>query len=307
MSAIDRLLTDPALARQLGAAARAAVEARHQMARMVSESKSVYERLWASVARDRDSHYVWIAGQFNYRDGAPSMRRCWSGWARCWPIAVRMGRARLTPDLSAWRTGTSRSSICPRRDASPCRQKTVPAGLLSTGRSSNFQELRARLASAGHRFRTRTDTEVILAAYAAYGVDCVTHLDGMFAFAIWDSRAKRLMLTRDSAGKKPLCYWSHEHGVSFDEPKAFPSVIRRSTACQPRCDRRVSCPAVRASSPLCLRRGRKLPPAHYALIDHSGIRLERYWRLQYVPKQRIDEVTPSPLLVTISGVPSRSG
>jgi len=158
------------------------------------------------------------------------------------------------------------------------------------GEIYNFRELRDTLASSGHRFRTRTDTEVILAAYQQYGVDCLTRFDGMFAFAIWDSRSKRLMLARDRVGKKPLCYWAHEHGVSFaSEPKAFLGDLSFS--------RRVNHDAIAAylalqyvPAPLSAFEGvAKLPPAHYALIDGSGIRLERYWRLRYVPKQHIDE------------------
>ncbi|MBN1559671.1 asparagine synthase (glutamine-hydrolyzing) [candidate division KSB1 bacterium] len=75
------------------------------------------------------------------------------------------------------------------------------------GEIYNFQELRAQLKSAGFRFRTRSDTEVILAAYAIYGEECVRHFQGMFAFALWDKKERTLMLGRDRVGKKPLYYY----------------------------------------------------------------------------------------------------
>ena len=63
------------------------------------------------------------------------------------------------------------------------------------------------LESKGHIFRTNSDTEVIIHAYEQYGRDCVKHLRGMFAFAIWDKRSRTLFLARDRVGKKPLYYY----------------------------------------------------------------------------------------------------
>ncbi|HEX8818125.1 MAG TPA: asparagine synthase (glutamine-hydrolyzing) [Terriglobales bacterium] len=84
--------------------------------------------------------------------------------------------------------------------------------LVYNGEIYNHRELRADLQARGHRYRTRSDTETILHLYEEYGTDCVNHLRGMFAFAIWDKLARRLFIARDRLGIKPLYYW-HNNGT----------------------------------------------------------------------------------------------
>ena len=79
--------------------------------------------------------------------------------------------------------------------------------IVYNGEIYNHEQLRGVLQSRGHRYRTRSDTETILHLYEEYGADCVNYLSGMFAFAIWNKRDRRLFATRDRLGIKPLYYW----------------------------------------------------------------------------------------------------
>ncbi|MFB9470344.1 asparagine synthase (glutamine-hydrolyzing) [Nonomuraea salmonea] len=96
------------------------------------------------------------------------------------------------------------------------------AVLTYSGEIYNFEELRTELEGHGHVFRTRSDTEVLLRSYLQWGEDLAEHLNGMFAFAVWDPRAERLLMVRDRMGIKPLYYYPTAHGVLFgSEPKAI--------------------------------------------------------------------------------------
>ena len=87
--------------------------------------------------------------------------------------------------------------------------------VVSNGEIYNFEELRSQLVDRGHRFKTRTDTEVIAHLYEERGPRLVEDLRGMFAFALWDKRARKLILARDRVGKKPLYYRDTGRHLSF--------------------------------------------------------------------------------------------
>ncbi|MGC0417303.1 asparagine synthase (glutamine-hydrolyzing) [Embleya sp. AB8] len=94
--------------------------------------------------------------------------------------------------------------------------------LTYSGEIYNFTELRAELAARGHRFHTRSDTEVVLRGYLEWGPELAARLNGMYAFAIWDARTRELLLIRDRLGIKPLYYHPYPGGLLFgSEPKAI--------------------------------------------------------------------------------------
>ncbi len=156
------------------------------------------------------------------------------------------------------------------------------------GEIYNFQELRETLKSLGHMFHSQSDTEVIVHAYEEYGRDCVLKLRGMFAFAIWDTRKETLFFARDRVGKKPLYYSLLQDRLVFgSEIKALledECVLRQPDI--KALDHFLALQYVPA--PLTAFQGiRKLPAAHWMEVCDGQVRLERYWKLQYIPKRRI--------------------
>jgi asparagine synthase (glutamine-hydrolysing) len=158
------------------------------------------------------------------------------------------------------------------------------------GEIYNFQELRDELRSRGHRFRTRSDTEVLVHLYEDRGADFAAALDGMFAFAIWDSRNEELVLGRDRFGKKPLVYADRGRRIHFA------SELQALTV-DPDLDTRLDLDALdyylthmAVPAPLTIYRGvRKLPPAHIMRWNRHGTTLQRYWSLAYTPKLALSE------------------
>ncbi|MCP3954671.1 MAG: asparagine synthetase B, partial [Desulfobacterales bacterium] len=87
--------------------------------------------------------------------------------------------------------------------------------LVCNGEIYNSPELRKQLIAKGHRFKTETDVEVILHRYEDFGDECVKHLRGMFAFAVWDATERRLFMARDHLGQKPLFFCQKDGGFAF--------------------------------------------------------------------------------------------
>jgi asparagine synthase (glutamine-hydrolysing) len=152
--------------------------------------------------------------------------------------------------------------------------------IVFNGEIYNFPELREDLISRGHKFKTRSDTEVIIHQYEEDGPDCVHKFNGMFAFALWDSKSRRLFLARDRLGIKPLYYL--ESGSRF----LFASEIGPILSALPELPEldRASLWAYLAiqyaPGPATLWKGvTKLKPGHRMTVDESGARVEAYWRL----------------------------
>ena len=161
---------------------------------------------------------------------------------------------------------------------------------VQNGEIYNFQELRQRLEQQGHRFKTHSDTEIIVHLYEQLGDQFARELDGMFAIALWDDRKKKLVLARDRYGKKPLLYAEAGGRLWFgSEFQALlaDAAIRREIDFDA-LDEYMSFMSVPA--PLTIyKQIRKLPPAHVLVRDASGMHVERYWQLEYTPKARINE------------------
>jgi asparagine synthase (glutamine-hydrolysing) len=146
------------------------------------------------------------------------------------------------------------------------------------GEIYNYRELRAELESRGHQFKTASDTETILHLYEEHGPACLEFLRGMFAFALWDGRQKRLFVARDRLGVKPLFYRLEPGRLVFaSELRALRELTDQALEIDPQ--------AVYdffgfryIPAPNTLYRGvEKLLPGHYLLADQSGVRIAPYW------------------------------
>ena len=157
--------------------------------------------------------------------------------------------------------------------------------LVMNGEIYNFEILRDELLARGHRFRSRTDSEVLVHLYEEHGPEMVHRLRGMFAFAIWDARARRLFCARDRVGKKPL-FWAQRGDTLW-----FASEIRALLE-DPAVDRGIDHAAVAAYLALeyvphpmsAFKMIRKLPPASTLTATADGVTVRRYWSLDYSRK-----------------------
>ncbi|MEL6186424.1 MAG: asparagine synthase (glutamine-hydrolyzing), partial [Myxococcota bacterium] len=167
------------------------------------------------------------------------------------------------------------------RAAQPFTSEDGQVHLVFNGEIYGFRRLRARLEREGVRFRSDSDTEVVLAQYLHHGVAGLEALDGMFAFAIWDARHDRLVLMRDRVGKKPLYWAEHEGGLLFaSEAKALRAVPGFQLALDPeRIPEFLTFGYV--TTPQSIFRGvHRLPPGHRLVREGRGaVRIEPYWDL----------------------------
>lgn len=154
--------------------------------------------------------------------------------------------------------------------------------IVFNGEIYNFLELRAVLEARGHSFRTRCDTEVILRGYVEWGEHCVERLNGMFAFAIWDARSKRLMLSRDRVGKKPLYYYRSGSSVAFaSELKALRAGGLSGDLVDPEA---LDCYFTLGyiPAPKTIYRGvHKVLAAQCVTVSNAGARERQYWHLSF--------------------------
>jgi asparagine synthase (glutamine-hydrolysing) len=174
--------------------------------------------------------------------------------------------------------------------AQPIGNEDGTLQIVYNGEIYNFVELRKELEDAGHIFKTRSDTEVIVHAYEQWGKECVRHFNGMFAFALWDSIRRELFLARDHLGIKPLYY------VDLGNRILFASEIKALLQ-DPGCPREVDVEALAelftfryVPSPKTLFKGiRKLPQGHGMTLSHRGIEVERFWTWVPCLREHCDE------------------
>ena len=171
------------------------------------------------------------------------------------------------------------------RGRQPLSNEDSTVWIVFNGEIYNFPELRKELELAGHCFKTSTDTEVIVHLYEEHGTECVRHLRGMFAFAIWDRPRRRLFLARDHVGQKPLFF--HHAGNRF----AFASEIKALLQLN-HLTREIDVAAMNHLISLRFAPGtqtlfknvHKLPAGHWMIFENDHLQMERYWQVDYTKK-----------------------
>ncbi|NDV21523.1 asparagine synthase (glutamine-hydrolyzing) [Desulfovibrio sp. JC022] len=188
--------------------------------------------------------------------------------------------------------GHTRLSILDLSDRGNQPMKDPVSGniIVFNGEIYNFKSLREELIRKGHTFNSSGDTEVLLKLYGEYGEKCITMLRGMFAFAIWDKAKQQLLIARDRLGKKPFFYSQSGNGFIFGSEiralAAHPDISKdidvqaidlfMSTGCVP--------------APFSIYSAvKKLPAAHYGIVNADGLTLHRYWSLDFTKKIECSE------------------
>jgi len=169
----------------------------------------------------------------------------------------------------------------------PMQSSDGKVTIVFNGEIYNFKDLRNQLEERGYIFKSKSDTEVILALYQEYGLDFLEYLRGMFAIALWDAIKQRLVLARDRLGKKPLKYYLDSQGIIFgSEIKA---ILKH-----PRVPKYLDPAAIHhyltlqyIPAPWTGFLGiKKLPAAHYAVIERGEMKIKRYWQIDFRKKEQ---------------------
>lgn len=167
----------------------------------------------------------------------------------------------------------------------PMRDNTRDMAITFNGEIYNYRELKKKLEANGYAFSTNSDTEVILKAYQEYGDECPKHLDGMFAFALWDNEKERLFMARDRFGKKPMYYTFDDEKNLFvaSEIKAlFASGRIKGVVDNGAIDNYLQLTYIPPWKTI-YKNIHTLAPAHCAIFENGSMNIKRYWRMEYNP------------------------
>jgi asparagine synthase (glutamine-hydrolysing) len=156
--------------------------------------------------------------------------------------------------------------------------------MVYSGEAYNFKELRDELTQKGEKFQTSSDTEVVLRGYLEWGEALADRLNGIYAFAIWDARERKLVMIRDRMGVKPLYFYRTPEGVLFgSEPKAILAnpLVKRVVDVDGLCEMLV--PVIKTPKHAVWKGMQEVEPGTIVTVDERGVRERTYWRLESKP------------------------
>jgi len=149
------------------------------------------------------------------------------------------------------------------------------------GEIYNYLEIRSQLERLGHSFRTNSDTEVLIGAYAQWGQDCLNHLNGMWSFAIWDSLSRRLFLSRDRLGKKPLFFFFDKNRFFFaSEQKALLPFLGNVSPSKNFLRLSENSYSYEATEESLFESIKRFPAAHFGYIENGKLIKHCYWKVK---------------------------
>jgi len=182
----------------------------------------------------------------------------------------------------------------------PMANEDGSAWLVFNGEIYNFQQLRKDLKDKGHRFKSNTDAEVALHLYEDFSEGCVSYLQGMFTFAIWDEKQDKLFLARDRIGQKPFLYYYDSRYFCFasEFSALLASGLVNKDINYEAMDRYLTFGYVPAPATI-YKRVFKMPPAHYGIFQNGKLKLQKYWDLDYLPKIDISEKETAQELIKV--------
>jgi asparagine synthase (glutamine-hydrolysing) len=170
----------------------------------------------------------------------------------------------------------------------PIENEDGTVRVVFNGEIYNYRTLRSELQGKGHRFRTQTDTEVIVHAYEEHGVDCVKRFNGIFAFALWDAFSGRLFIARDRIGVKPLYYAQTAGEILFaSEIKALLTSLNVSRTLDIEATAQFFRLGFVPAPHTLFRDVRKLPAGWRMIVERERVAIEPYWDLEFIPPERI--------------------
>src|SRR5687767_3406248 len=180
--------------------------------------------------------------------------------------------------------------------------------VMMNGELYNYREVRADLEKLGHKFTTKSDTEILPHLYEEYGEDLLDHVNGMYAFSLWDKRKKKLIIARDRFGEKPLYYgvfggrliWASEPKALLAHPSVTPELDLNALR------HYVSFDYVPA--PMSIYKGvAKLPAAHMLIVENGEVRTRRYWDLTWTTNFSLSGASNGSSSAANSSLPSAAG
>ncbi len=170
----------------------------------------------------------------------------------------------------------------------PMHNEDKTVWITFNGEIFNYKELRTKLLSKGHRFYTKSDTEVIVHLYEDYGVECLSHLNGQFAFAIWDKRKESLFIARDRVGIRPLFYTLIDGSWIFaSEIKSIFVDGRVKRELDPYALDQIFTFWMTVPPRTAFKDILELPAGHFMTVKNGDVNIEKYWDLDFMPDDAI--------------------